>query len=490
MIYKGGEIMNSNMYIIKKSNKIIYHLYLSKSGGICYRLYSLHQNQQVDPFEVSITDERILEFHACCDEEDNIHIIALTENGDLKYIINKDNTWDIKTFFHFDLRSNIVKSVFIHVIGNIVFIIYAASNIMNVNLWTIYFKTWNGSKWANSSIGITICDKESAIYHLAIEHQNNFHIFYKNFSNKGTQIYYRKFHSQFSLWSTPEKVISIPEAIPYYYVFCDNKNQLHLVWTTASNIGNNHYKILYKRVNTKVLNNNKPQYVRVVPIDSSNEMYGQPVIFEIEQRIWVLWKMDSEFFGCEMDISGLSHGPISNIHYSGKSTPVLVQYINNCNMEIDSFNGNLLYGICEDYVNLILPKPYTCEYFNEIPSQTNDIEPPQEERAFEDSINENMQLENTQDKQKKSDPVPDQNELSLKLYHELKSENEKLENMILELKNQLNNNEILSVLTDIKTQNKEFAQLIYQFISQNNAEQALLKSKSSKKIFGFFNKSS
>lgn len=476
IINEGGDSM-TNVHLIKKRNGVIYHFYLSKAGGICYKLYSLHQNRQIEPFEISITDEKILEFHVTCDVEDNIHMIALTQEGDLKYFVNENDSWNSKTFFHFDLHTNIVKSILMHVIDKKIYILYATSNIMNVNLWTIYFKVWDGFKWATSNIGITICDKDSAVYHAAMDHQNNFHIFYKNSGNKGSQIYYRKYHSQFALWSTPDKIISIPEQILSYYIFCDNRNQLHLVWTTATNQLENHlYKILYQKINPKILNHSK-NYGRIVPIDSSTDPYDQPVILEIERQVWMLWKKKNEFFGCEMDISGLSKGSINTIQYSGNTPPILVKYLNTNPMELNNFHATLLYGICEDYVQFILPKSYTSEITDEPSTDLNstfDFDLPEK---HEEVTNEPVAQELAK-------------EISTNLYEELKSENQKLEKMILELKEQINNNEVLSVLNDIKVQNKEFTELIHQMLLENRNKEAQENKKRNGKLINFFRKSS
>ncbi|MGE4284677.1 MAG: hypothetical protein AB7G87_13365, partial [Clostridia bacterium] len=331
--------MQPKMFVVKKSSGLIYNFYISRIGGICYKIYSLHNNQKVDPFEISVTDEKVFELSVDIDEEDNIHILCLTDEGDLKYFVNKENIWDNKVISHFDLRSNIIKSLFIHIVNKKAYVMYAASNLMNTNLWTVYFKAWNGTKWSSMNIGITISDKEFLPYYAVVDNQNNIHVIYKSSSSKGSQMFYRKFHEQFSLWSSPEKVVNSPEFIGYYYIFCGTNGIVHLIWSTAT--GTN-FKLSYKRMSTKVLNNKL--HDRVVTLSTSNYPYLQPVILEIDKRIWIIWKEHGTFYGCEVEQSGLSSSSTTQIQSSDSTTAVLVEFISNYEIEKQSFNGHLLYG--------------------------------------------------------------------------------------------------------------------------------------------------
>jgi hypothetical protein len=481
-------IMQQKMFLIKKSNGIIYNFYFSKTGGICYKLYSLHNNQKVDPFEISVIEEKILEFYVNIDEEDTIHILCLTESGELKYFVNKENMWNSKVFSRFDLRSNIVKSLFIHVTNKKIYIIYAASNLMNVNLWTIYFKSWDGSKWNNINIGMTICDKEFPPYCLALDTQNNIHVVYKNSSNRGTQIFYRKFHMQFSLWSTPEKTINSPEAVGFYYIFCDTRNNLHLVWSTSTSTN---FKMLYKKLNTKVLNNK--HYDRIISVHMSNHPYLQPVIFEIEQKIWVMWRNQGEFSGCEIDSSGLSCSSVSSIQHAGSSSPILVEFINNYEMEKQSFSGRLLYGVVDDFIDLILPKSYSCDFYENIPTEASELDP--EEFLANEYSPQNLvqELVTVNEKEKQVAAIQTLNEqLPSKVsekFDEIKLDNQKIVKILKEVKEQLDNQDVIKILEEIKTQNVLLTELIAKTLEKNAITESVETSKNDgmlKKVFNFF----
>jgi hypothetical protein len=476
-------MMQQKIFLIKKSSGIIYNFYLSKIGGICYKVYSLHNNEKVDPFEISITEEKILEFYVNIDEEDIIHILALTESGDLKYFVNKDNVWNSKVFSRFDLRSNIVKSLFIYVYNKKLYIMYAASNLMNVNLWTIYFKSWDGSKWNNTNIGMAICSKEFTPYCLTIDNQKNLHVFYKNSSNKGTQIFYRKFHMQFPLWSTPEKSVNSVEIIGFYYAFCDTRNNIHLVWSTST--GTN-FKILYKKLNAKVLNNK--QLDRIVTLNLSNSAYLQPVIFEIDEKVWVMWKNQNEFSGCEIESSGLSCSSVAPIQHPKNSSPVLVEFSNNYELERQSFRGHLLYGTIDDFIDLVLPQNYSCDFYENIPDELP--QPVPEEFTSADSYSQKSIIPKTE--QQSAEISTENNHLTVKTstnLSEIKSDNQEVVKLLKEVKTQLNKQNMIDVLHEIKSQNNLLIEIISKYLKENEMTKNFNNQKDEgmlQKVFNFF----
>ncbi|NLY43692.1 MAG: hypothetical protein GX066_06950 [Clostridiaceae bacterium] len=467
--------MQQKMFLIKKSNGIFYNFYLSQTGGICYKLYSLHNNEKMDPFEISIIEEKILEFYVTIDSEDNIHILCLTKDGDLKYFINKENIWNNKVLSHFDLRSNMIRSLFIHVSGKKLYVIYAASNLMNLNLWTIYFKCWDGFKWNNTSVGMTICDKEFPPYYAAVDPQSNIHVVYKNSGIRETQLFYRKFHSQFSLWSTPEKTVISPETIGYYYIYSDTRGGLHLAWATST--GTN-YKMLYKKINTKTLNNKR--YDRIVTLNISSSPYFQPVIFEIQQKVWVMWKSQNEFYCCEMDPSGISGSAVSPVQYPVDSIPMLVEFINNYEPEKQSFDGRLLYAVPGDFVDLILPKYASNDLYEDIPIDTSDM-PPEEFNPSPIAQGLPKEVSIVQKKE--------QQMIVYDKIDEMKNDNRKILNILEEVKNQLAKRDMVSVLEEIREQNNRLTELIISMLNKDEISSSNEKQNNNgmfKKVFNIF----
>jgi len=485
--------MQQKIFLIKKSNGIIYNFYTSATGGICYKIYSLHNNQKVDPFEISVTDEKILEFFVTIDDQDHIYILCLTTNGDLKYFINRDNMWHSKIFSHFDLRSNIIKSLFIHIANKKIYILYAASNVMNVNLWTIYFKAWDGSKWNNLNIGMTICDKELSPYYAAIDTQNNIHIVYKNSGNRGTQIFYRKFHEQFALWTSPDKVVNSPDIIGFYYIFCSSNNDLHLSWAVAAG---NSFKLLYKKLNTKVLNTK--HYDRSLTLATSNQPYLQPVIFEIEKIVSVMWKSAGEFFASEINATGLSCENTSSVPCTNINSTIMVELKNNYVIEKQSFNGCLLYGIPGDFIDLVLPKWHSCDVMEEVvPEDTFQVEPD----PFV-PVNENPPQQPSPPTVTPISPFQEQNTASqvqtpnnnlpstieTEILSEITSSNKQILTMLEDVKKQLNRQSFFEILHEIKTLNELLREVIDKTLKEQVITKEIenLEEPQPRKLFGFF----
>ncbi len=459
-IFEGGVFMQLKTFVIKKKSGIIYHFYFSEKGGICYKIYAMRGNQKIVPFEVSITDEKILEFSVTVDEEDTIHILCLTENGDLKYFIDKEKTWDSKILSHFDLDANMVKSLFIYVYKQHLYIIYAVSNVMNINLWTIYFKYWNGSKWNNLTVGMTMCDKELPPYWVTLDPSKNLHIVYKNTGNRTTQIFYRKFHTQFSLWSTPEKIISSPETIGFYSLLCDNRGNCHLIWVCTNS---SKYKMMYKLLNTKIINSK--HYEKILTLDMSLHAYLQPVILEIDKTIWAMWKKEDAFWGCTIDGSGLSCSKAISIQYPPKTSPKLVIFTNHYQPEKQNFNALLLYGVIGDFVEFILPQCYANDFYENIPITDMTIEAPKPLPIKKEHAS------MTTPKYKTATTVPKYTETVFpptlaQKFEELKSDNQKTADMVRELKEVVNQNLVIEFLKELKSQNTILVKLISQVLEK------------------------
>jgi hypothetical protein len=172
---------------------------------------------------------------------------------------------------------------------------------------------------------------------------------------------------QFSLWNTPERIVDIAEAIGYYYVFSDTENNLHLIWSTALN---STYKIQYRKINPRIFNHNP--HNRIIILATSKHIYLQPVIYEVDKKILAIWKDNGIFYGCDIDQSGLSHGNEFPIPYSDHGVPVLVEYKSNFEFEKGNFNGHLLYGITGDYIDLILAKNFTCDFLDALPDEAKE----------------------------------------------------------------------------------------------------------------------
>lgn len=499
----GDNIMQQKMILIKKSNGIIYSFFLSPLGGISYKLYSLHNNHEVDPFEINITDEKVLEFHACIDTEDRIHIICLTENGDLKYFVNKENVWDSRLCFQFDLRSNIVKSLFIHAYKEKLILIYAASNLINVNLWTIYFRSWDGTKWNTTNIGITLCEREIPPYCVSMDSQQNIYIAYKNIGNRDAQIFYKKFHIQFALWSSPEKVVNSSEPIGTYYMFCDTHDHLYLVWSASAGTIS---KLLCKKLSTKVIN--RKAFERMLKLHQSNSPYPQPVICEIDSSIWVMWQNKNEFIGCELDSSGLACTTVIPIQCITGSSPILVEYINNYEIEKQRFNARILYGTIDHYIHLILPQNYACDFLGS--NSEDDSE--NSENTVEKTLPPIMPPYNPLgDKQhnviSRMDPAKDIEATQFNTTQPANTsnfgsdkylpdeqpqpptkaelENQQILGLLNEIKYEMSKQDISSILEQIKNQNE---QLINLLLENTNIKKRKNKSENARKRFNLFDR--
>jgi predicted nuclease with TOPRIM domain len=162
-------------------------------------------------------------------------------------------------------------------------------------------------------------------------------------------------------------------------------------------------------------------------------------------------------------------------------------------MEKHSFSGRLLYGIADDFIDLILPESYACDFYQNIPPEIPDDEPEEfisDIHIVENNTNElsvvpkqSQQLENTHSTTE-SPPV----KISEK-FDEMKADNQKIANVLEELKQQLKESDMSALLKEIRTQNALLMELITKKIDENTSLQISSDQKNDsvlKKMFNIF----
>ncbi len=358
--------MLRNNFILLSANEIKYNFYYSNDGRLCYRSFNNNDNQSSCSAEKIVVDEKIMESYVTIDENNNVHLLCLSENGDLKYYNNADRIWKDKLLCKLEPDLSVIKSLFIKAIDNKVYVFYALSNSRSFNLWSIHFKYWNGIEWKSSTIGMTACDRENNIYCITTDSQNNLHLIYKNSNTKGTQLFYRKYHFNFSLWSSPEKIITSTGQFTGFNMLCDSEDKLHLTWSESTR---DRFQIMYKKINPKVLNH---KYVsKTVALYETKSICSHPVIFESGDEKWCMWTNDNNLLYCQVMSGGPIPGRINVISGSDASF-LLTEYINFRGINNLAIKGSTFYAVSDNkYFYIMLPEKkqvfnYTVEDFSRL----------------------------------------------------------------------------------------------------------------------------
>jgi hypothetical protein len=357
--------MRQKYFITSSRDELEYHFFHYDDGTLCYRIIDKLDYTDLSLDENVICDQKVIETYITICDKNIIHLLVLTQNGDLKYYNNINNAWNERLLSRFEQGISMINSLYIKAINDKLYVFYTSNSSMSSNLWTIHFKYWNGTEWKSSNIGMTTSDNGSDIYRISIDSQSNFHMIYKNENSKGTQIFYRKYHFQFSLWSSPEKIINSSGRFLGYSILCDAEDKLHLVW---SEIEHSDSRIMYKKLNPKVLNH---KYMsKTVPLNKSKNICSDPIIFENENKKWCMWIDDKDLCYCEIIPGGPVPGMISVIQYIDRPfTPI--ECINIQNVYGKKLKSTTLYGMFDRYLDLFVPERIQIINFTPVVTMTN-----------------------------------------------------------------------------------------------------------------------
>ena len=263
-------LINDNLIINSEGEFILF--YLDNQSEVKYTKYAL-PNKAI---KTSIFHkDNILRYAVTIDENDNIHLIALTKLGELNYSIYKDNSWSNAIIAKFDFKSNIYNNINILLTGKNVNIIYNYANLTNSKLWTIQHVIGNKQNWDKYNIVSFMSDKTFAHFHIDVDSFSSIHLLYSSMEGSGYQVYHTFYNSYTKKWNpSPQKLSTINSNNLFPYLFIDTKNNLHAIWVEKLN-GNNTLK--YSRLNSKRNEKYIWKQIKIPYISNCNNM---PIIIE------------------------------------------------------------------------------------------------------------------------------------------------------------------------------------------------------------------
>lgn len=263
-------LINDNLIIDSEGKFILF--FLDNKGEVKYTKYGLSNK----PIETLVLHKNnILRYSVTIDENDNIHLIALTRLGELNYSIYKDKNWSNAIIAKFDFKSNIYNNISILLEDKNLNIIYNYANLINSKLWTIQHVMGSKQNWDKHNIVSLIADKKFAFFHIDMDSFGSIHLLYNSMEGNGHQVYHIFYNSYAKKWNpVPQKLSSPNTNALFPYLFVDTKDNLHAIWLEKLNMNNTlKYCRLTSKGNEKYIWNQ----IKIPHISNCNNM---PIIIE------------------------------------------------------------------------------------------------------------------------------------------------------------------------------------------------------------------
>ena len=180
-------MFNQNISIIFNSNEETFLFDLSANKEIVYTIYDSFFNELESK---NILDENIMKYSVLIDKNNVIHLIALTNTGELNYYKYIKDKWIKNNVAKFDLASNLYNQMEILMVKDKLHIIYNYSNIINSNIWTIQHVILNDKNGERHNAIRYISKRIPDPFFVNADSLGNIHIVYKTYINNDSQIYH------------------------------------------------------------------------------------------------------------------------------------------------------------------------------------------------------------------------------------------------------------------------------------------------------------
>lgn len=329
-------IRNANIVINSKGN--YYNFYKDEHDD----LHMMKFNESRNLVESTLLDfEKVIDFSVYIDKEDTIHLINLLRNGNLVYSSFKNEEWSNDCIGKLDIKSNIYRQLSIYIMNNTIYILYAFTNLVNKNIWTLELITGIGNSWSKSRIiNIATSDFHSP-FSINNDSMGNIHFAYKSHEKGFSHIYYVFYNIYTQSWSKiPMKISNILAENTCPYLFIDTKDNVHIIWYSLKNMD---YLLNYKRLVTSGADKYKWVDIKLPPV--KNIMFPT-IIYEFKTSLKITYLNDNKLEFLSSSNQGLSweknncipldtetiwfvkyYSNLSNSHFQGK--------INDCYCTID-----------------------------------------------------------------------------------------------------------------------------------------------------------
>lgn len=338
------QLASSQHYLVKTSYGITYYFYLNKNKELLFRLYD--ENNQLIKTE-RLVAQIVTDFSVAIDNTDQIHLICITQEGDLLYYLTCNNHWNHKQVSKLDTRSNIYKYLLLFILEGRIHILCYRTNLTNPAITFIEHTVLTDKTINRTTVTSFLPGEYLSPYHADIDSMNNIHIIYKVFYKKNHQLYYSKFSAADKKWRFNEIITNLEEDHCHPSLLIDKKDNLHLAWCT---IENNNFNLKYK--NKPNVTYSKSRWSKVKTLSNKDANYLSPLLIQEGPLLKVLSIQNQYICEITSEDYGANWSSFSSSNFYKANNPLLIRYSSNYPSEKEHFSFQYVYGEIEKQIKI------------------------------------------------------------------------------------------------------------------------------------------
>lgn len=232
--------------------------------------------------EIEIIDENVLIYDYTLDELNNGHLVYLQRNGDLNYIVFKEQGKSESKIAKFDIVSNNYYQISILIVKDKLNIFYAYSNKINSSIYALHHVMLNSNNQEMYNIVRFVSQKNNRSFVVDSDSSGNLHIFYNTTSESYSYIFYTYFNPYKNQWLQNPVMLSKPEKkCEYPSILIDSRDSIHSTWWEKTSNG---YVLKYKKMNQTGKNLYKWIEINIPTIVQE---YPEVTIYEEENMLYI-----------------------------------------------------------------------------------------------------------------------------------------------------------------------------------------------------------
>lgn len=322
-------------FLVENSRNELYRFYLTNDHKI---KYDLIKNNSLKQSKI-LLEKTILDYAIDVDEQNKIHLLCITREGDLLYFIFNNEKWIKNTISRFNVQSNKYKYLTLKIVNGTIHIFYSYCNVINQNIWTLQHIIGRKGKWERKNILTINAGRYISPFYIDFDSENNIHLVFKEVSKGIQHIYYTSFSSFLNRWySIPQKLSEVESDNSHPYMFVDTKNNIHILWCTMNN---GDLRLVYKQMPFIESNTYKWRNINI-PLIKGN--ISQPLMFEDDGILKIVVKYNGEL-RCLYSVDGGYNWEIDNfIQQIDAQNAKLIEYSCSSPKKYQSTKINHIYG--------------------------------------------------------------------------------------------------------------------------------------------------
>lgn len=335
---------SSQYYLIKNKSNQSYFFQMNSDRTIGITFFS------EDNYEIGsqvLSPKEMIDFAVTIDSNDLIHLICISQEGELLYFIEQKKRWNHRQIAKLDIKSNQYKNLMIIIKNKDTHVFCNKTNLTNPLVTSIEHMYWNDKQINRKTVCNYLPGKYPSPLLADFDTHGNVHLFYKVLYKNNHQIYYNNFNAYNKKWSNPEMISNLQEDHSHPHMLIDHRDNLHLAWCTIE--GGNFVVRYRKKMNVVNL---KAKWSATKTLSDANANSLSPLLIQEGQRLKLLYKQTNQLVELSSEDYGSHWTPLEEKKIYPNVQAKLIKYFTNHDFEKITLSMQQCYGEINERITL------------------------------------------------------------------------------------------------------------------------------------------